>query len=69
MSFAHAETSATDVILVQCSFSLDPKANKYMGSCQNYGPLFESPKYKVPYYTKDPKRDHNVDNHPYPLYP
>ena len=23
-----------------------------------------SPKYQVPYYTKDPKRDHNFDNHP-----
>ena len=26
---------------------------------------FGSPKYYVPYYTKDPKRDHNLDNHPY----
>ena len=21
--------------------------------------------YEVPYYNRDPKRDHNVDNHPY----
>ena len=28
-------------------------------------PPFGSPKYEVPYYTKDTKRDHNFDNHPY----
>ena len=33
----------------------------YMGGCQNYGPLF-CPLYEVD--TKDPKKDHNVDNHP-----
>ena len=27
--------------------------------------LFGYPKYSVPYYHKDPKRDHNFDNHPY----
>ena len=27
--------------------------------------LFGYPKYKVPYYNKDPKRDHNFDNQPY----
>ena len=26
--------------------------------------LFGYPKYWVPYYNKDPKRDHNFDNHP-----
>ena len=26
--------------------------------------LFWYPKYEVPYYNKDPKRDHNFDNHP-----
>ena len=35
-----------------------------MGSCQNYGPLL-GPQILVPYYTKDPKRDHSFDNHPY----
>ena len=27
--------------------------------------LFGYPKYQVPYYNRDPKRDHNFDNHPY----
>ena len=27
-------------------------------------PFFGSPTYYVPYYSKDPKRDHNFDNHP-----
>ena len=27
--------------------------------------LFGSPKYQVPYSTKDPNRDHNFDNHSY----
>ena len=36
-----------------------------MDGCQNYGPLAGSPKYSVPYYTKEPKRgDDNVDNPP-----
>ena len=26
---------------------------------------FWVPKYEVPYYNRDPKRDHNFDNHPY----
>ena len=26
---------------------------------------FGYPKYKVPYYNKDPKRGPNIDNHPY----
>ena len=26
--------------------------------------LFGYPKYYVPYYIRDPKRDHNFDNHP-----
>ena len=33
-----------------------------MGRCQNYG---RYPKYSVPYYNKDPKRDPNFDNSPY----
>ena len=28
---------------------------------------FGSPKYWVPHYIKDPKRDHNFDNHPHVL--
>ena len=28
--------------------------------------LFGYPKYSGPYYSRDPKRDHNFDNHPYP---
>ena len=35
-----------------------------MGGCQNYGPFLGYPKYEVPYYNGDPKRDHNFDNHP-----
>ena len=29
------------------------------------GSLFGYPKYWVPYYIRDPKKDHNFDNHPY----
>ena len=37
-----------------------------MGGCQNYGPFLGTvPKKNVPYYNKDPKRDHDSDNHPY----
>ena len=42
-----------------------------LGSCLEYGWLsklwspFGSPKYWVPYCIKDPRRDHNFDNHPY----
>ena len=37
--------------------------------CQHYGSFFGYPKYEVPYYyNRDPKRDHNFDNHPYDLY-
>ena len=35
-----------------------------MGGCQNYGP-FLGPLNTMPYYTEDPKRDHNFENHPY----
>ena len=35
-----------------------------MGGCQNCAPFFGYPKYYVPYYNKEPKRDHNFDNHP-----
>ena len=36
-----------------------------MGGCENYGPFLGTLKYWVPYKYKDPKRDHNFDNHPY----
>ena len=39
-----------------------------MGGGQNYGPFLGYPKYEVPYYNKDPKRDHNFDNHPYTIW-
>ena len=35
-----------------------------MGGCQNHDPFFGYPKYEVPYYNRDPKRDHNFDNRP-----
>ena len=35
-----------------------------MGACLNYGPFFGYPKYEVPYSSRDPKRDHDFDNHP-----
>ena len=36
-----------------------------VGGSQNYGPcLGTHSKYKVPYYNRDPTRDHNSDNHP-----
>ena len=28
-------------------------------------PLFGYPKYQVPYYNRNPKKDHIFDNHPY----
>ena len=34
----------------------------HMGGCQNYGPLVQH----CTYYLGYPKRDHNLDNHPYP---
>ena len=37
----------------------------HMGGCQNYGPLL-GPLYYVPYYIKDPKRDHSFDNYNHP---
>ena len=36
-----------------------------MGGCQNYGPFFGYPKYQVPCYIRDPKREPNFDNPPY----
>ena len=36
-----------------------------MGGCQYYGPFLGYPKYKGPYYNRDPKRDHKFDNQPY----
>ena len=43
------------------------KSHIHMGGCQNYGPFFGYPKYSIGavYYKRDPKRDHNFDNHPY----
>ena len=35
-----------------------------MGGCQNNGPFFGYPKYQASYYNREPKRDHNFDNHP-----
>ena len=38
----------------------------YMGGCQNYEPFsWCHIQNYVPYYDRDPKRDHNFDNHPY----
>ena len=31
-----------------------------MGGCQNYGPFLGT----LPYYTGDPEKNHNFDNHP-----
>ena len=49
---------------------LDPSGRKWlhllhMGGCQNYGPFLGTLNIRVPYYIKDPKRDHNFDNHPH----
>ena len=63
----HASKSGT---LVRSSFeSQDSFCQRrfytdYMGGCQNYGPFLD-PQTQVPYLNKDPKRDHNFDNHPY----
>ena len=46
-----------------CTFRLRPALPRDLGGCQNYGPLL-GPLNILPYYTKDPKRDHNFDNHP-----
>ena len=35
---------------------------RHMGGCQNYGPRLGS---LNTIYTKDPKKDHNFDNHPH----
>ena len=32
---------------------------------KNNGSFFGYPKYEVPYYDRDPKRDHNFENHPH----
>ena len=50
---------------MRLSFESWHPCKKYMCGCQNYGPFFGYPKYSVPYYNKDPKRDHDFDNHPY----
>ena len=39
----------------------------HVGGCQNYGPFFGTLNIRcrnVPYYNRDPKRDHIFDNHP-----
>ena len=36
----------------------------HMGGCQNSGSFLGYPKYQVPYYNEDPKRDPKIDNHP-----
>ena len=38
--------------------------SEYNGWLSKLWSLFGYPKYKVPYYNKDPKRDPNIDNHP-----
>ena len=38
--------------------------NLHVGGCQKHGPLLGPLKYKVLNYTKDPKRDHDLDNYP-----
>ena len=43
---------------------LETTIMSYMGGCQNHGPFSGYPTYSVPYYTRDPKRDHNFDSHP-----
>ena len=36
-----------------------------LGGCQNYGPFLGTLNIRGPYYNRDPKRDHNFDNHPF----
>ena len=38
---------------------------KFHGWLSKLWSLFGYPKDKVPYYNRDPKRDHNFDNHPH----
>ena len=37
----------------------------YMGGCQNYGPFLGTLNTRCRTVMGTPKRDHNVDNHPY----
>ena len=39
----------------------------YLDACQNDGPFLGYPKYSVPYYIRDLKRDHIFDNHPFQI--
>ena len=43
---------------------MDESANAY-GWLSKLWSLFWYPKYWVPHYNRDPKRDHYFDNHPY----
>ena len=36
-----------------------------MGGYQNYGSFLVTLNIKVPYYNRDPKKDHNFDDHPF----
>ena len=47
------------------SFRSFRKRTLHYGWLSKLGPLLGYPKYWVPYYNRDPKRDHNFDNHPY----
>ena len=38
------------------------ESRHHVDGCQ--WPLFGYPKYEVPYYSKDPKREHTFDNQP-----
>ena len=49
---------------LQAGSALPTKAAKACGWQSKTGSLFGYPKYKVPYYDRDPKRDHKFDNHP-----
>ena len=38
-----------------------------MGGCQNYGPILGTLDITCRIINREPKRDHNFDNHPYKL--
>ena len=42
-----------------------PSPSSLYGWLSKLRSLFGHPKYQVPYHNRDPKRDHNFDNHPY----
>ena len=43
--------------------ALSPHVYIICGWLSKLWSLFGYPKYQVPYYNRDPKRDHNLDNH------